>query len=260
MLFPTKKVAEHCRSFIQHRLNTTGSPGHARLVQVFVCPENRNPGYESIANSSVDLHIVLFSKDLFPIAKEFWQHTGLGISSRLAEKCLSLLTEGMPSGTTTPPRQFAGNYGVKRHNRHYSSAKSSDFCSSLMDHPPSNIKGEDICVDRATYVEERYGRNLPKSAAALAKQALKCRVAGVLVGENLNESSSRPPASQQGLIADCNGTGDIQLSPDDVYIYPCGMAAIWCAHDILLNIHPPAKSVCFGFVFSLSGQWGFTKL
>jgi cystathionine gamma-synthase len=122
-----------------------------------------------------------------------------------------------------------------------------------VDHPTSNIKGEDICVDRATYVEERYGRNLPKGAAALAKQALQCRVAGVLVEENIHESPSQPPASQQGL-ADCNGTGDIQISPDDVYIYPCGMAAIWCAHDILLNIHSPAKSVCFGFVLSLSCQ------
>lgn len=251
MLFPTKKVAEHCRSFIERRLNDLGSPGHARLVQVFVCCENRNPTDESVANSSVDLHIVLFPKDAFPIAKEFWQHTGLGISSRLAEKCLSLLPEGMPSSPTTS-KQSAGNYGGKKLNRHYSSARSSDFRDSQLPLYPSNLKGEDLCVDRTTYVEERYGRNLPTSAAAFAKQALKFRIAGVLVGQNHYEYISQLPVSQQGLMSDCNDTVDIRISPDDVYIYPSGMAAIWSAHDILLSIRSPAKSVCFGFVLFLS--------
>jgi cystathionine gamma-synthase len=37
------------------------------------------------------IYIVLSPKDAFPIAKEFWQYPGLGISSRCAEKYPSLL-------------------------------------------------------------------------------------------------------------------------------------------------------------------------
>lgn len=37
------------------------------------------------------LHVVFFPKLSFPLAKSYWQHTGHGVSSRLAERCLRLL-------------------------------------------------------------------------------------------------------------------------------------------------------------------------
>jgi hypothetical protein len=45
---------------------------------------NQDPG---------SLYIVLFDLDAFAVAKELWQHTGLGVSSRFAERFLSIKIE-----------------------------------------------------------------------------------------------------------------------------------------------------------------------
>jgi len=232
MLFPTKKIADHCRAFVQERLSKTGASGSARLVQLLVCPDgvkkDGKADNSSPTDFSVDLHIVLFPKDAFPIAKEFWQHTGLGISSRLAEKCLSSLSDRL-SPSPSPTTQSSGHYGIKGHNRHYS-AKSSKPLSTQQILSPS--AEEDLNADHTNYFEERYGRNLPVIAADAAKSVLRSRIAQGLVA---NQVQPRTPT----------------VSADDVYLYPCGMAAIWHAHQLLLNVRSPAKSVCFGLVPSL---------
>src|ERR1700709_2380234 len=40
LLCPSKKVADHCRSFILGRASLTGTPTHVRLVQYHICPED----------------------------------------------------------------------------------------------------------------------------------------------------------------------------------------------------------------------------
>jgi cystathionine gamma-synthase len=40
-----------------------------------------------------DLYAVSFSSDSFPIARQFWEHTGFGLSSRVAEKYLQLFED-----------------------------------------------------------------------------------------------------------------------------------------------------------------------
>ena len=235
MLFPTQKIAEHCRSFIQRRLNALCSPGNARLVHLFISSEDKTSDF------SADLHIVLFPQDAFSIAKEFWQHTGLGISSRLAEKCLSQLPEG---GSSSPCLKDAGpsRPAFKTHNRHYSAAKLSKPPSPQSPLPPVRLNAEELNPDQSVYLEERYGRNLPLTAAAFAKQVLRLRVAGVLLGKNPND------LVQEAKLDGTSARGITEASADDVYLYPCGMAAIWNAHNILLSIRPQAKSVCFGSV------------
>jgi cystathionine gamma-synthase len=227
MLFPTQKIANYCRAFIQERLSQSGTDGSARLVQLLICPDDlKRDGKSGPADISVDLHIVLFPKDAFGIAKEFWQHTGLGISSRLAEKCHSLLSDGSslsPSPTNLPKN----SYGIKGHNRHYS-VKSANPTPAQPTILPSSAK-EELNADHTSYFEERYGRNLPASAASAAKSVLRSRIA-------------------QGLVANQDRGRTLSVTADDVYLYPCGMAAIWNAHRLLLDLRPPAKSVCFGLV------------
>jgi len=234
MLFPTKKIADYCRAFVQERLSKTGASGSARLVQLHVCPDGvRKDGKadnSSPTDISIDLSIVLFPKDAFSIAKEFWQHTGLGISSRLAEKCLSLLSD-RSSPCPSPTTQSSGHrYGIKGHNRHYS-AKSSNPLSTQPILSPSTEEG--LNAEHTDYFEERYGRNLPAIASDAAKSVLRSRIAKGLVA---NQVQPRP-----------------SVSADDVYLYPCGMAAIWHAHRLLLDVRPPAKSVCFR-LFHLSAH------
>lgn len=188
-------------------------------------------------DSLVDLHIVLFPSDDFPIAKQFWQHAGSGISSRLAEHCLGLLPDTSPP--TTPTAAVTPIPAKKVHNRHYSVKESAKGFSS----PPPSPMAETLSKDQATYLEERYGRNLPIASAAIAKRALRRRIAGTLVRDD------EETAKIKGRVCE-----------NDVYLFPSGMNAIWNAHQLALSTRPQAKSVCFGFPYTdtlkVLQKWG----
>lgn len=282
MLFATKKVAEHCRSFIQRRCAERDPPSSvtARIVHLFICPDDDNPDApagkdsngrkwdrNSIAGSCANLHIVLFPETAFSVAKEFWQHTGLGVSSRLAEKCLNLLSSsGSPltTASSSPPRPaspMSSRYAPKgRNNIHYSAVKPSSRCrsGSVTAPLPTSLNGkvvstnaaprEDFGQDHSIYLEERYGRNLPLSAAYFAKKVLRSRIAGVLRENGQGDQQQQLQADKVELDIGPSVRGVKEVSADDVYLYPCGMAAIWSAHNLALAVRPPAKSVCFGYV------------
>lgn len=245
MLFPKQRIAEQCRSFIERRSSSKGVPVNARLLHLFICPENKpNDGSNNVtANDSIDLHIVLFPADSYPIAKEFWQHTGQGISSRLAEKCLSL----WPREDVQRPSPVSSRFPSRGHNRHYSAVK---IPSSPKFDSPSSPVIEDLSKDHSVYLEERYGRNLPLAAAAFAKCILRSRVAGVLK-ENSSGCQNEFYTEQKDLLVGPSTRGIAEVAVDDVYLYPTGMAAIWNAHNMALAILPPAKSICFGLVIFL---------
>jgi len=246
MLFPTKHVAEQCRSFIDRRSSQDGNPVPARLIQLLICPEDKaNKGV--LVNSDdcgcgdkssplVDLHIVLFPSDAFSYAKQFWQHAGGGISSRLAEHCLSLLPESSPPSTPALTQRYSG----KASNKHYSTKER--FSSPPLQ--PADAP-ENLSSDQSFYLEERYGRNLPQAAASFAKRALRRRIAGVLVRD---EHSDELSAGDHNLEIGPSRRG-VGVSEDDVYLYPCGMNAIFNAHQLAMSVLPLAKSVCFGYVF-----------
>ena len=242
MLFPKQKIAEQCRSFIERRSSSNGAPVNARLLHLFICPENKpsDGSNNVIAHDSVDLHIVLFPADSYPIAREFWQHTGQGISSRLAEKCLSLWPDD--SLSVQQPSPVSSRFLSRGHNRHYSAVKVP--CSPKSDFPSSPIV-EDLGKDHSVYLEERYGRNLPLAAAPSAKRLLRSRVAGVLK-ENSSSCQSELYAEQKDLPVGPSTRGVAEVAVDDVYLYATGMSAIWNAHNMALAVLPPAKSICFG--------------
>ena len=228
MLFPTKRIAEQCREFMRDRAGIT-----ARLVALLICPDE-TVDKESIGGACADLHIVLFPADKFPVAKEFWQHTGLGISSRLAEKCLSLLAEeskAPPTPTVTSNRYSKGGF-----TKHYATKKPSP--------PPQPTAREDGEEDSTIYLEERYGRNLPLTAAMFAKRALRRRLAGVLLCDSVPECQE--VAGKEGLVVGPSTRGVQEVSENDVFLYPTGMSAIWSAHQLALKALKPAKSICFG--------------
>ncbi|KAG1729260.1 pyridoxal phosphate-dependent transferase [Suillus lakei] len=237
LLCPSKKIADRCRSFMLDRASLAGTPTHVRLVQYHICPED-TPLLS--LQPTVELHIVLFPADAWPFAKQFWQHTGLGISSRLADYCLSLLSAESPNSL------------FKAQNKHYSVRRvpqSPSFSSAL---PPSPNPQDVLSKDQSTYLEERYGRNLPR--------AMRRRIAGVLVRDNWEDCPHGP----------CAGAHDVEVGPshrsvrdvaeDDVYLFSTGMSAIWSAHQLVLGARPPAKSVCFGFSYTdtlkILQKWG----
>ncbi|KAG2069557.1 PLP-dependent transferase [Suillus decipiens] len=150
LLFPSKKIADRCRSFMIDRASLAGTPTHARLVQYHIDPEDTPlPSPQP----TVELHIVLFPTEAWPFAKQFWQHTGLGISSRLAVYCLSLLSAESPHSpvlSLTSARTL-----FKTLNKHYS-IKCTPQLLSFESALPLSLNSQD-----------RYGRNLPVSMPAV---------------------------------------------------------------------------------------------
>jgi len=104
------------------------------------------------------------------LGRQFWQHTGLGVSSRFATQ---VLTAGAsPPLTPTRLKSMAHRHYALEMSRHPSSSSSSD--------------AQPLEEDQSVYVEQRYGCNLDVVAAEQANRALCRRIAGVLV---CNEST-----------------------------------------------------------------------
>lgn len=241
MLFPSHKVAEQCRSFMKrYYAQPTGT---IRLAEFEITPPKDNTNQLQ----KIPIHIVLFPKDAFPIAKQFWQHSGDIISSRMAEYCLRIFDEEnekkkQNENVDADLYQPKKGMGMKSKSRnHYSSAKSKQAAS-----PPK----EETSVEQNIYLEERYGRNLPVKFSNSAKIALRRRIAGVLTSHNDKVEASDEKTSSADLEQQRQMTGERNikgLSEEDVYLYPCGMSAIFHAHQVsMIAGDDSIKSVCFG--------------
>ena len=254
-LFPTERIAESCRAFLVSRTPSVSS----RVVR-FDAGEGDEPTARVFAVFTAAAHAAM--------TKMFWQHTGDGISSRRAEHVLSLLAKSSPSPTTAAPlsdrTRTASQRGWTR-NRHYAKrAVPSDTAPVA----PADDEVEDL----PSYVEERYGRNLARSYGSLAKTALRRRIAGVLSYEapeapdavavqstrledmslSVEEEALRAASAPRTEQSD---RGVVELSEDDVYLWPTGMSAIFHAHQLLLRRcrdqgRQPGKSICFGCAVS----------
>lgn len=308
-LFPSSRVADRCRSFMraQYAIQHADSPPlGVRVVQFsLVLPSASvasGSAEQSLAAAPVQLFVVLFPASAGSLAKSYWQHTGDGISSRLAEHCLNILEEtgrlgaddgaatptatngssdDSPSSSTilTPPSTAEPVHRRYSKNRHYSRAApasgsttpgtatpsvtttapptSSSAASSV---PPVRMAdaadpdAELMASDQSSYLEERYGRNLPASSAPLAKAALRRRIAGTL----LSDRSDPPSVGDVGPTMR-SGTA---LSESDVFLFPSGMSAIFHAHQTALRWRGDSagKSVCFGFPYTdtlkILQKWG----
>lgn len=187
------------------------------------------------------------------MAKSFWQHTGDGICSRMAERALAFLGElpaGVDSPTTPTDDRFKSKSSSSK-NRHYSRRGTGLASTSTTNATePAPVSDEVLTSDLTTYLEERYGRNLPLFNAPLAKQALKRRIAGGLLPSDEGFGTTDD-------VARGGGSGRKAVQEDDVYLYSGGMCAIWHAFKLCRLARTrdggrEGKSVCFGYVLPLS--------
>ena len=153
------------------------------------------------------------------------------------------------SGTATP---------VTEASSEASGSEPSSLAASVDQLPPPTLaaapdakvveQDEDVL---ARYVEERYGRNLDLSLAPLAKLAMRRRIAGVLCeqpGEAIPVEKMHADEAREESTR-----GVVGLTEDDVWLYPCGMNAIFHAHQLAMAAREKdgkevGKSVCFGCV------------
>ena len=230
MLFPSHSAASRCALFISKR-----------------CPLQIDHGLQIIDLFPNDKDIPIVAAVIFPkvyakVAKMYWQHTGEGISSRRAEYCHKAFLDGrlaaskdmLPRDDDIMPPTKAPCKGPRRYQRRKLSEE----------HPPRNSHDSSTTAqcegpDYVQFVEERFGRNLDLSLANNAKLALRRRIAGALsVNADLPDSlESSHPSTRSANVEN--------FSEEDVYLFPCGMAAIFHSHQTLMSIRGEMKSVSY---------------
>ncbi|KAK4140084.1 pyridoxal phosphate-dependent transferase [Dichotomopilus funicola] len=246
-LFPTRQIADRCVSFVK-----THAPPAAfsSLSTAHLVLDTTQPTSGALAALSPAISAVLCSQEAFPFVKQYWQHTGDGVSSRRAEFChnlfkdglLRLDEEGSVRTTQNVPTSPKPCRGPKRYQRP-SSVEATKAAQSPKPAPDGDAGLPDL-HETSRFLEERYGRNLDVSFVHPAKSAIKRRIAGALRG--VSELTTAPPPEHE---MESNSRGIPNLKEEDVYLFPCGMSAIFNSHRALLSARGSMKSVNFGFPY-----------
>ncbi|KAK4041029.1 pyridoxal phosphate-dependent transferase [Parachaetomium inaequale] len=243
-LFPTRQIATRCVCFV----NAHAPPAvAASLDTVHLVLDTTQSTPEALASLSPVISAVLCSQEAFPFLKQYWQHTGDGVSSRRAEFCHTLFKDGLlrlDDGATTPaPTSPKPCRGPKRYQR----PASVDTTRVTPSPKPSPDRDSGIGHDiheTSRFLEERFGRNLDVSFVQPAKSAIKRRIAGALRSDS--ELTTAPPPEHE---MESNSRGVVNLKEDDIYLFPCGMSAIFNSHRALLGARGSMKSANFGFPY-----------
>ncbi|KAJ5152859.1 Cystathionine gamma-synthase [Penicillium canariense] len=234
-LFASLKTARICHTFILSKV----SPEEAQNVRVVSFVPSQQTEEESTTITS-SLVAVVYQKEFAPIAKQVWQHTGNGISSRRGEFCLRALEDGFlveeQKSTTSETLSQRPWQGIFEWNL----AWLLRLYSHTHGHPPATNRVEDG-RDNAQFIEERFGRNLSTKLADQAKLAVRKRIAGVLTAD-VELPEALETSSSEGRVSG--------ISENDVLLYPSGMSAIFNSHQTLMSARGPLKSICFGFPYT----------
>ncbi|KAF5559275.1 cystathionine gamma-synthase [Fusarium napiforme] len=242
MLFPTPRVASRCQDFILQRI----SPELASQVRIIDFPLDKSKELSSVLKKLTStISAVVYPSEVFPIAKQYWQHTGEGTSSRRAEFCHGLFKDDLlipAARSRTPPEASQGR--PFRGPRRYTRPGSIDGVSSPAPSTPKQPSPETPVesLESSRFLEERFGRNLDLSMVERAKSAIRRRIAGAMA-HDVDLNNGPLPAMTS------NTRGMPNLEENDVYLYPAGMNAIFNAHRALLHAREPAQSINFGFPY-----------
>lgn len=234
-IFPTYNIAKRCRNFLKEKALTLSPPVKAniRILQLSTPPPASVD--EESTKIEANIAIVFFPSNLYSLTKQYWQHTGEGISSRLAEYFLSEMKDKLTAEIKSKRSSEVSN-GSSNHSQSPRASRSSRSSRSSVSIRNNNLNNK---TESATFIEERFGRNLDLRFAKEAKKILL---------ERLSSDFDNDYCDSQ-----------------NTYLYPSGMAAIFNAHRIVLNISEPndankLKSVCFGFPYvdtlNILRKWG----
>ncbi|KAK1248117.1 hypothetical protein MKX08_006337 [Trichoderma sp. CBMAI-0020] len=241
MLFATASAARRCLDFMRQRVSGQSS-GQLSVVDLALdASKDISPLLKQL---SPTISGVIFPQESFPVAKQYWQHTGDGVSSRRAEFSHELFKHGQlvavkERQSHTPPEKLIR--GPKRYSRSAAAGGTHTNGSEAKAVAPSSEIPEEA-NESFRFLEERFGRNLDLTQVAKAKSAIRRRIAGSLSGEaDMNDEAK--------LDAKSNSRGMESLDETDVLLYPCGMNAIFNAHRALLATLGAYKSISFGFPY-----------
>lgn len=233
MLFPSPRTATRCQNFVQKHAPEV-SPQQIRIVN-FELKES-----EQLKYASPRVSAVLFPAEIWSVAKQYWQHAGDGVSSRRAQYCHELLKTGAVAPAEKKKEEDIAMFckGPKRYRKH----PSSDLTPTM--NGINGVNGNHEDAGSNAFIEERFGRNLELQFADKAKAATKRRIAGSLTADLPLDDALR---QEKDEVSSRDVPG---FSEDDVYLYPCGMNAIFNTHQTLLAMRGiEMKSVMYGFPY-----------
>lgn len=243
MLFPSRKAAQRCVAFIKAK-----APASAleHLDSVHLVLDHSNPAAAPLKPIRPTVSAVLFVPEAFGYAKQYWQHSGDGVSSRRAEFCQSLLAQGLlvPDNSHKTPTSpvFPVRHIPCKGPRRYQRPMSIDDTATTTPPIRGQANGAAAESDESSrFVEERFGRNLDISFVERAKSAIRRRIAGTMTSD---VDVTHHPLPQ----AEPSNRG-IHLTEQDIYLYPMGMNAIFNTHRLLLGARGSLKSISFGFPY-----------
>lgn len=254
MLFPSQKTAKVCQEFILSQV-PHDEMGKIRIVN-FVPSDpavltSDTAGGIGQQDAVFRLSCVIYPKSCMSLAKQVWQHTGDGISSRRGEFLLNVWRAGyLAEESSLKSTGFDSSKFHKGPRRYQQKSIYGKTPSDNLKAPNRIQEGRDL-RENAQFVEERFGRNLSPTLASWAKLAIRRRIAGSLIANvDLNEALEKEQIS--GRLAG--------LKEDDVFLFPSGMSSIFHTHQNLLMTEHSLKSICFGFPYidtlKILTKWG----
>jgi cystathionine gamma-synthase len=218
MLLQSERTADECRRFLIHQSTLKGGVGipvRVAHVPIYgpICKDGLIQQTVTERLSLATLHAVLYPSNSFPLAKQFWQHTGMGITSRFAENCLALLFPCEDKAAVMP----------------WTPLPTSSHLVHL--EPLGGIHEKQ---------EEYTWKDGMMQHVECAKRVMRRRIAQLERGDT--------------------ETDGMNVTEDDVYLFPTGMQAI-CAANALAQVYRfNAKSICFGYASTSSTRLAGRKL
>lgn len=240
MLFPSPRVARRCLDFIKQRATPEVA---ARLTVIDLALNPSASISPMLSQLAPAISAVVYPHDAQPLAKQYWQHTGDGVSSRRAEFCHGLYKDQLlvPQSTQTQNCSSVSSRPLKGPRR-YTRPGSIDGITPVPKVRDTLTNGSTDTLESSRFLEERFGRNLDLSLVERAKSAIRRRIAGAVVADIDMADGPIPDMTE-------NTRGLHSLREEDVYLFPCGMNAIFNAHQALLGARPPQQSINFGFPY-----------
>lgn len=234
MLFPNKVVAQRCVDFMHIHAPAQVLDG---LDTINLMLDSSNTETVSLASLCPTISGVLFDPAAFSYAKQFWQHSGDGVSSRRAEFCRDLLAQGLlvPDDSSRSPKSSV--YQKTKGPRRYQRKVSTDMTTTPPEVGNGGLKTD--LDESVRVVEERFGRNLDTSFVERAKGAIKRRIASTL---SRDVDVTREPLPEAEL-------GNRGITERDIYLFPTGMSAIFNTHRLLSAARGSMESISFGFPY-----------
>ncbi|PHH67597.1 hypothetical protein CDD82_1292 [Ophiocordyceps australis] len=225
ILFPNSAAAQRCLDYV---VKNAPSKLVSDLDLVHLVLNSSAPASVLLQKLAPTVSAVMLPHDAFPFAKEYWQHTGDGISSRRAEFCHDLYAHHFLVAAHVAASDSLVEERPSRGPKRYQQRPPGSSPPTTASSPPTTIEAIESC----RFLEERFGRNLDLTMTERARSALRRRIAGSLTG-NLP----------------CQQTASHSLDESHVYLFPAGMNAIFNTHRALLSARGPLPSISFGFPY-----------